>query len=74
MSADHDKLALARSFLFVPATRPERYSKALASGADAVIIDLEDAVAAQDKNSARDQLAVLLRNLAHRSARAPWCA
>ena len=57
MSADHDKLALARSFLFVPATRPERYAKALASGADAVIIDLEDAVAAQDKNSARDQLA-----------------
>ena len=38
-------LALARSFLFVPATRPERYAKALASGADAVIIDLEDAVA-----------------------------
>ncbi|MDP3826791.1 MAG: aldolase/citrate lyase family protein, partial [Polaromonas sp.] len=38
-------LALARSFLFVPATRPERFAKALASGADAVIIDLEDAVA-----------------------------
>ena len=30
-------LACARSFLFVPADRPERYAKALASGADAVI-------------------------------------
>lgn len=57
MSADHVQLALARSFLFVPATRPERYAKALASGADAVIIDLEDAVAAQEKKGARDQLA-----------------
>ncbi|RYX95936.1 MAG: CoA ester lyase [Comamonadaceae bacterium] len=47
----------ARSFLFVPATRPERYSKALASGAGAVIIDLEDAVSPGEKNAARDQLA-----------------
>lgn len=50
-------LALARSFLFVPATRPERYAKALASGADAVIIDLEDAVAPADKAAARQMLA-----------------
>lgn len=50
-------LALARSFLFVPATRPERYAKALASGADAVIIDLEDAVAPADKTAARRMLA-----------------
>ena len=50
-------LALARSFLFVPATRPERYAKALASGADAVIIDLEDAVAPADKAAARQRLA-----------------
>ena len=34
-----------RSALFVPATRPERIAKALGSGADAVIVDLEDAVA-----------------------------
>jgi citrate lyase subunit beta/citryl-CoA lyase len=33
-----------RSYLFVPADRPEHYAKALASGADAVIVDLEDAV------------------------------
>ncbi|MEP6587482.1 MAG: CoA ester lyase [Polaromonas sp.] len=49
-------LASARSFLFVPATRPERFAKALASGADAVIIDLEDAVAPADKSAARQTL------------------
>lgn len=49
-------LAQARSFLFVPATRPERFAKALASGADAVIIDLEDAVAPADKAAARQAL------------------
>ena len=63
MSPDHDKLALARSFLFVPATRPERYAKALVSGADAVIIDLEDAVAAQEKKGARRQLASAFEQL-----------
>ncbi len=63
MSADQDRLALARSFLFVPATRPERYAKAHASGADAIIIDLEDAVAAREKNSARDQLASAFEQL-----------
>jgi citrate lyase subunit beta/citryl-CoA lyase len=50
-------LAAARSFLFVPANRPERFGKALASGADAIIIDLEDAVAPAEKTVARQQLA-----------------
>ena len=63
MSADQDRLALARSFLFVPGTRPERYAKAHASGADAIIIDLEDAVAPREKNSARDQLASAFEQL-----------
>ena len=49
--------SLARSFLFVPATRPERFAKALASSADAVIIDLEDAVAPGEKVEARNRLA-----------------
>lgn len=49
-------IAQARSFLFVPATRPDRYAKALASGADAVIVDLEDAVAPEDKDAARHML------------------
>jgi len=43
-----------RSYLFVPGNRPERFAKALAAGADAVIIDLEDAVAPADKPAARD--------------------
>lgn len=45
--------------LFVPASRPERVAKAAASGADAIIIDLEDAVAPADKQAARDALAGL---------------
>ncbi|MEY4270728.1 MAG: hypothetical protein RLZZ58_1944 [Pseudomonadota bacterium] len=44
----------AASILFVPGARPERFAKAAASGADAICIDLEDAVAAEDKDSARD--------------------
>ena len=44
----------ARSWLFVPGHRPERFDKALAAGADRVIIDLEDAVAPADKGAARD--------------------
>lgn len=46
----------ARSALFVPANRPERIPKALASGTDAVIVDLEDAVAPDAKQAARDAL------------------
>jgi citrate lyase subunit beta/citryl-CoA lyase len=44
------------SYLFVPGNRPERFGKALASGADQVIIDLEDAVAPADKSAARDAI------------------
>ena len=46
-----------RAPLFVPANRPERFAKAAASGADAVILDLEDAVAADAKDAARAALA-----------------
>ncbi|URI09936.1 CoA ester lyase [Aquincola tertiaricarbonis] len=46
----------ARSYLFVPASRPERIAKALASGADAVVVDLEDAVPPEAKATARAQL------------------
>jgi citrate lyase subunit beta/citryl-CoA lyase len=53
-----DPLTLpARSWLFVPGTRPDRFPKAAASGADRVIIDLEDAVAPDQKDAARDALA-----------------
>lgn len=43
----------ARTLLFVPGDRPERFAKAVASGAEAVIIDLEDAVTPQAKAGAR---------------------
>jgi (S)-citramalyl-CoA lyase len=42
-----------QSLLFVPGSRPERFEKALASGADLVCIDLEDAVGPADKEDAR---------------------
>ncbi len=44
---------IARSFLFVPGGRPERFDKALAAGAHTVIVDLEDAVAPDAKDAAR---------------------
>ncbi|MFC5759000.1 HpcH/HpaI aldolase/citrate lyase family protein [Rhizobium sp. GCM10022189] len=43
-----------RSLLFVPGDRPERFDKAVASGADAVILDLEDSVSAPNKPLARE--------------------
>jgi citrate lyase subunit beta/citryl-CoA lyase len=46
--------------LFVPGDRPDRYGKAVASGADVVIIDLEDAVAAPAKESARASVVAAL--------------
>lgn len=46
-----------RSALFVPADRPERIEKALASAADAVIVDLEDAISPEDKDEARAAVA-----------------
>jgi citrate lyase subunit beta / citryl-CoA lyase len=46
-----------RSLLFVPGDRPDRFAKAAASGADAIIIDLEDAVALSAKQAARDAAA-----------------
>ncbi|NMM36284.1 MAG: CoA ester lyase [Glaciimonas sp.] len=51
---------IARSYLFVPANRPERFAKACAAGADAVIVDLEDAVPSPEKIAARNALAAWL--------------
>ena len=51
---------LNRSWLFVPGSRPDRFDKALAAGADQVIVDLEDAVAPSDKSSSRAALAAWL--------------
>jgi len=46
--------------LFVPGDRPDRFAKAAASGADAVILDLEDAVAVENRPQARAAIAVWL--------------
>ncbi len=50
-----------RSLLFVPGDRPERFDKAAASGADALILDLEDSVAASAKQVARAAVAERVR-------------
>jgi citrate lyase subunit beta/citryl-CoA lyase len=67
-----------RAPLFVPANRPEWFAKAAAAGTDTVILDLEDAVAADAKdagNSALDagftDLPVIVRISAHGT---PWHA
>ena len=47
------RLRVQRSTLAVPGVRPEMFPKALASAADCVLLDLEDAVATDDKAAAR---------------------
>jgi len=51
-----------RSKLFVPASRPELFAKALASEADAISIDLEDSVVESRKAAARDNVREFLRS------------
>jgi citrate lyase subunit beta/citryl-CoA lyase len=69
--------SVARSLLFVPGDRPERYAKAAASGAHEVVLDLEDAVAPDAKARARDAVAAWLRE-GHRAVvringrQTPW--
>ena len=53
--------ALPVSYQFVPATRMDRVAKAWQAGADAVIVDLEDAVSVADKPAARAALAAFLQ-------------
>jgi citrate lyase subunit beta/citryl-CoA lyase len=50
-----------RSFLFVPADSPKKLDKAMASGADAVIVDLEDSIAYYGKARARESAAAFLK-------------
>ena len=51
-----------RSYLYVPGSDPRRIEKALASEADAVVLDLEDAVAPNRKEEARETVAGFLRS------------
>jgi citrate lyase subunit beta/citryl-CoA lyase len=53
--------AAAVTALFVPGDRPDRFGKALAAGADVVIVDLEDAVVPAAKAAAREHVAAALR-------------
>ena len=53
--------ARLRSLLFVPGDRPERFAKAAASGADALILDLEDAVVPARKAAAREAIGAFLQ-------------
>ena len=57
-------VARGRSWLYVPGNRPDRFDRACAAGADAVIVDLEDAVPAAEKPAAREAVAAWL-SLAH---------
>lgn len=71
------------TYLFVPGNRPERFDKALAAGAGAIVLDLEDAVAPADKARARDAIADWLLRHAEQGQRivvrindalSPWFA
>lgn len=53
-SAFRQQLAAARSLLFVPGDRPDRFGKAAGSEADVVVVDLEDSVGASRKGQARE--------------------
>ena len=76
--------ALPRTYLFVPGDRPERFAKALASAADAVVIDLEDAVGPAAKVAARETVSRFLAGASAADAQrivvrindeaAPWFA
>jgi citrate lyase subunit beta/citryl-CoA lyase len=58
---------ILRSFLFVPGNRIDRVEKAIASSADAVIIDLEDAVTPSQKETVRDQVGTFLKTASRKN-------
>ncbi|MGO0577584.1 HpcH/HpaI aldolase/citrate lyase family protein [Ornithinimicrobium panacihumi] len=66
-AAGMEQLRSARSFLFVPGDRPDRFAKAAAAGADVVILDLEDAVGPDHKGTAREAVVGWLAD-GHRAA------
>ncbi len=58
-----------RSLLFVPADSPKKLDKAMTSGADALIVDLEDSIALEGKARARDSAAAFLKDAMKSSSR-----
>src|SRR4029434_2557562 len=61
--------AVMRSLLFVPADDAKKLDKAMASGADAVIVDLEDSIPAQGKADARMRAAAFIKGAAEAAHR-----
>ena len=61
MAVNHAISHPFRSLLFVPGSRPDRFEKAIASGTDSVCIDLEDAVATGDKDSATEAVQIFFQ-------------
>lgn len=62
LSNNSQLLAVAKTALFVPGVRPERFDKARNSGADLAIFDLEDSVLEQDKSQALENVLVALQS------------
>ncbi|RYZ69595.1 MAG: hypothetical protein EOP09_07405 [Proteobacteria bacterium] len=58
---------MIRTVLFVPGDRPERFEKAIATGAGRVVIDLEDAVEPQHKDQARENADRYLAQTRHQN-------
>jgi citrate lyase subunit beta/citryl-CoA lyase len=58
-----------RSLLFVPADSPRKLEKAMTSGADALIVDLEDAIAPEGKQAARASAAAFLKDAVSATSR-----
>jgi citrate lyase subunit beta/citryl-CoA lyase len=61
--------AVMRSLLFVPADDGKKLDKAMASGADAVIVDLEDSIPAQGKADARTRAAAFIKDAVEAASR-----
>jgi citrate lyase subunit beta/citryl-CoA lyase len=69
---------MPRSYLFVPGRMPDRFAKAAGSGADAIILDLEDAVGPEAKPEARGHIVEWFRSGGAGVVRingmdSPWC-
>ena len=60
---------LPRTWMFTPGSRPDRFDKAVATSADAIILDLEDAVLEAEKPQARDHVLAFLKQRARGSTR-----
>ena len=58
-----NKLKVRRSFIFTPGLKPEMFPKAIESGADMVCIELEDGIAINDKDEARNNTIEALKTL-----------